>query len=141
MKTFMAANPGLAGRLTRTIEFPDYSPSELARIFFVLCEMYRYHLSAGLEPAVGTYMAEIWCDRGANFANGRAVRSLFEGKTGNSHQVRPRGGSSDPHNCRPSLVVTIRRFHALGIHATEIRLCSPRGRLRTRRCRFRIYPI
>ena len=37
MERFVNSNPGLHSRFTRFIEFPDYGPQELCRIFALMC--------------------------------------------------------------------------------------------------------
>jgi SpoVK/Ycf46/Vps4 family AAA+-type ATPase len=78
MKEFIGANPGLASRFVRAIEFPDYKPPELAGIFFGLCDSNRYQIADGVREAVITFMEEVYESRGINFGNGRVVRRLFE---------------------------------------------------------------
>src|SRR5262249_60228497 len=42
MRTFLAANPGLASRFTRTVEFENYSVDELVTIVEDFCRRHRY---------------------------------------------------------------------------------------------------
>ena len=38
MQQFMESNPGLRSRFPITVEFPDYSPEELLKIFKMFCK-------------------------------------------------------------------------------------------------------
>ncbi|WP_328460716.1 right-handed parallel beta-helix repeat-containing protein [Streptomyces sp. NBC_00448] len=76
MGQFLAANPGLSSRFSRTIEFPPYSPAELLRIVeltasrarYVLDDAVRRHLLAYFERQAG----------GDAPGNARDARNLFE---------------------------------------------------------------
>ncbi|MBB4637184.1 AAA family ATPase [Longimicrobium terrae] len=78
MRRFLRSNPGLQSRFNRFVEFPDYSPDDLALIFFRMAEENGYALTPaarakGVRSAAGLHAA-----RGPDFANARAVRNLFE---------------------------------------------------------------
>lgn len=75
MKTFMAMNPGLASRFDYTLQFPDYSNSELVRIFERLANEYDYVLDEHARDAVAL-IASSW-QRCHGFGNAREVRRLF----------------------------------------------------------------
>jgi len=83
MSTLINTNPGLKSRFTRTIRFPDYTDDELARIFLLLGERNRYHLSDDALARVRHYIAAEPRTRG--FGNARFVRNLFE--TAIAHQA------------------------------------------------------
>jgi SpoVK/Ycf46/Vps4 family AAA+-type ATPase len=76
MTAFVESNPGLRSRLRTFIDFPDYSPAELVRIFHGLAESNRLHLSPeALERAGDLFHQAV--DR-PDFGNARLARSLFE---------------------------------------------------------------
>jgi len=83
MQTLIDTNPGLKSRFTRTIHFPDYTDDELARIFLLLGERNRYHLSDDALARVRHYIVAEPRTRG--FGNARFVRNLFE--TAIAHQA------------------------------------------------------
>ena len=47
MNTLLDSNPGLSSRFNRVLQFEDYSPVELARIYAWLCEKNHYKLAEG----------------------------------------------------------------------------------------------
>ena len=75
MKTFIDANPGLASRFDVTIDFPDYSNSELASILDGLVGENSYRFTEEATRSAHSLIRS-W-SRGRGFGNGRAVRKLF----------------------------------------------------------------
>ncbi|WP_051385544.1 right-handed parallel beta-helix repeat-containing protein [Actinokineospora inagensis] len=80
MRTFMAANPGLSSRFTRTIEFTDYSAPELVTIVEGLCRAHDYRLEFETRSALHSYFTKL--PRDASFGNGRTARKVFEEMVG-----------------------------------------------------------
>lgn len=78
MRRFIASNPGLQSRFSRYIEFPDYTPGELCRIFSLMCRKHGLVLSPGLREKVLHHFHLLWRQRGPNFGNARLVRNCFE---------------------------------------------------------------
>lgn len=76
MDGFLASNPGLASRFTRTIEFPNYSSAELVTIVVHLCEKHQYEIADDTRRALHDYFESI--PRDAAFGNGRTARKTFE---------------------------------------------------------------
>lgn len=76
MRQFLASNPGLRSRFSRTIEFPDYTDSELLEIIEALCERQKYKLDDDAKTEVREILAAML--RGEGFGNGRLARQLFE---------------------------------------------------------------
>jgi Cdc6-like AAA superfamily ATPase len=81
MATFIAANPGLRSRFTRTIEFPDYTDDELVEIFVRLGEFNRYHPTDDAVARLRQILATAPRDKG--FGNARFIRNLFEAAVSN----------------------------------------------------------
>ena len=79
MERFIHSNPGLHSRFNRFIEFPDYSPVELCRIFSLLCRRSGLRLNSVLREKLIHHFHAAHADRGVNFGNARLVRNLFEG--------------------------------------------------------------
>ncbi|MFI8849633.1 right-handed parallel beta-helix repeat-containing protein [Streptomyces sp. NPDC053499] len=76
MEHFLAANPGVASRFSRTITFGDYAPEELLHIVEQQAEEHEYHLSEGSRQALLGYFARM--PKGPSFGNGRTARQTFE---------------------------------------------------------------
>ncbi|MEU4164937.1 right-handed parallel beta-helix repeat-containing protein [Actinoplanes sp. NPDC026670] len=81
MEQFLASNPGLASRFTRTIEFPNYSVDELVTIATNLCRKHYYELTDDAVQALYTYFERV--PKGPTFGNGRVARKLFEAVVNN----------------------------------------------------------
>lgn len=76
MERFLAVNPGVASRFSRTITFGDYGPEELLRIVEQQAEEHEYNLTDGAPEALLKYFAAI--PKGPAFGNGRTARQTFE---------------------------------------------------------------
>lgn len=76
MRSFLATNPGLASRFSRTIEFADYSASDLVEIVEGFCQSHDYQLEFETRLALGSYFEHL--PRDAAFGNGRSARKTFE---------------------------------------------------------------
>jgi nitrous oxidase accessory protein NosD len=76
MERFMNANPGMASRLSRTIEFENYTAAELVRIVEQFCAKHRYEMADGVRELLSGYFEAV--PKGATFGNGRAARKKFE---------------------------------------------------------------
>ncbi|WP_320784295.1 right-handed parallel beta-helix repeat-containing protein [Streptomyces sp. CRN 30] len=79
MDRFVASNPGLSSRFTRTLLFADYSSTELVSIVEHHAQRHRYELTAAARTALASYVETI--PRGAQFGNGRTARQLFQAMT------------------------------------------------------------
>ena len=78
MQEFVDSNPGLHSRFTRFIEFPDYSPQELGRIFSLMCRKNGLAPTAGLREKLLHHFIRLHRERTGNFGNARLVRNCFE---------------------------------------------------------------
>jgi dephospho-CoA kinase len=76
MERFLAVNPGVASRFSRTITFGDYSPEELLSIVEQQAREQQYDLGEGTREALAKYFTAL--DRGPSFGNGRTARQTFE---------------------------------------------------------------
>lgn len=76
MMDFLDANPGLASRFVKTIEFENYSADELTLIISRMITSGDYQLAEEGEPLLRQHFETI--DRTANFGNARDARKLFE---------------------------------------------------------------
>ncbi|KAA9161325.1 AAA family ATPase [Amycolatopsis acidicola] len=76
MAGFLAANPGLASRFGRQIEFENYTPAELLGIFGRMALAEDYALDPATETVLLDHFRQI--AGGENFGNARDARRLFE---------------------------------------------------------------
>jgi Holliday junction resolvasome RuvABC ATP-dependent DNA helicase subunit len=76
MAQFLAANPGMESRFSRTLEFANYSPEELVTIVRLQCRRHDYRLEEAAADRLLTYFDEIPKD--GTFGNGRTARRVFE---------------------------------------------------------------
>jgi SpoVK/Ycf46/Vps4 family AAA+-type ATPase len=76
MRRFIGANPGLASRFTKYIDFPSYSAKDLCRIFRTMAAQQGFSLPSGFEPKVTTWIDEN--SRIEGWANARNIRTLLE---------------------------------------------------------------
>ncbi|MBI3876091.1 MAG: AAA family ATPase [Verrucomicrobia bacterium] len=78
MARFIASNPGLHSRFARFIEFPDYTPQELCRIFALMCRKNGLVLTPALREKILHHFTWLHGHRDENFGNARLVRNTFE---------------------------------------------------------------
>ncbi|MFH8533994.1 right-handed parallel beta-helix repeat-containing protein [Streptomyces tendae] len=76
MESFLSANPGLASRFTRTVEFGNYAVEELVTITETMCERHQFDLGPLTREALAVRFEGM--TRDATFGNGRAARAVFE---------------------------------------------------------------
>lgn len=76
MNEFLDANPGLRSRFSRTVEFPPYSPAELAQIAELLAARGYYELDEPVLAWLREHFARL-ADAGEP-SNAREARKLFE---------------------------------------------------------------
>jgi ATPases of the AAA+ class len=80
MRTFLAANPGLESRFSRTIPFDSYSDDELATIVERLCRSHHYVLEYETRQALVRHFSGM--ARTETFGNARLARQVFEDMLG-----------------------------------------------------------
>ena len=78
MRRFLDSNPGLASRFKRHIDFPDYTPDELTRIFEIYVTRNEYTITPEALGIVSAKMEEAVAHKGKSFGNARFVRNVFE---------------------------------------------------------------
>lgn len=78
MARFINSNPGLKSRFNKYLDFQDYTPEELEKIFMSFCGKYNYVLEDELTKALPGYFENMVNSKDENFANAREVRNLFE---------------------------------------------------------------
>jgi AAA+ superfamily predicted ATPase len=72
------SNPGLASRFGRRLDFPDYSATELGRIFQAMSETNHYTMPTGTRLRLLAGFQFLLDRRDEKFGNGRLVRNVFE---------------------------------------------------------------
>ncbi|MEV6520323.1 right-handed parallel beta-helix repeat-containing protein [Longispora sp. NPDC051575] len=79
MGRFVAANPGLASRFSRTLHFVDYDSEQLLSIVEHRADTHRYELTAAARSGLGAYFDTL--PRAEGFGNGRLARQVFQEMT------------------------------------------------------------
>jgi hypothetical protein len=99
MARFVAANPGLRSRFSRTIEFADYSADELVQVARIACAADDYVLGDGVADAMLAYFRRV--PRGAGFGNAREARRLVEAiRKAQAQRLRALGHRPDREQLR-----------------------------------------
>jgi SpoVK/Ycf46/Vps4 family AAA+-type ATPase len=78
MKRFIDSNPGLQSRFNRYIDFPDYSPEELVKIFKMYMKKNQYTLAEDAEEYLLEQFENAVAHKDRNFGNARFARNVFE---------------------------------------------------------------
>jgi stage V sporulation protein K len=91
MHRFIASNPGLASRFTKTIDFPPYDGLELCEIYRAIASEQQYLLPIGFETVLAPWIDSQRDD--PQWGNARSMRTLLE-KTREAHALRT---SRDPN--------------------------------------------
>jgi SpoVK/Ycf46/Vps4 family AAA+-type ATPase len=100
MQDFLSSNPGLRSRLSRDLEFVDYTADEMVEIFRRMAEQAHYSIDPAADPVLQSVLHQQWERRGSNFANAREVRNYFERAVSEQANRLGRGGSiSDDDLC------------------------------------------
>ena len=85
MHRFIASNPGLASRFSKTIDFPPYATGELCEIFRTMATEQQYLLPAGFEAKLAPWIESQRDDQ--QWGNARAMRTLLE-RVREAHALR-----------------------------------------------------
>ena len=78
MDQMIRSNPGLSSRINTQIDFDDYSPADLGRIFEAMCKANQYSLPADARHRLLVGFNHLYDKRDRHFGNGRLVRNCFE---------------------------------------------------------------
>jgi hypothetical protein len=78
MEELLQTNPGLSSRFSRTFVFPDYTATELGRVFATFAQRDRYHLPAATRAKLLLGFQYLLARRDEHFGNGRLARNIFE---------------------------------------------------------------
>ena len=85
MRRFVASNPGLASRFTKTIDFEPYDTAELCEIFRSMVKAQQYALPDGFEAKLTPWIEGARQDQ--QWGNARSMRTLLE-KVREAHALR-----------------------------------------------------
>jgi SpoVK/Ycf46/Vps4 family AAA+-type ATPase len=126
MAGFLAANPGLASRFSKTIEFENYAPDELLLIVRRMVADGDYLLADDADPVLLDHFSQVI---GAPaFGNARDARKLFEGaRTAQAQRLRSAGRMPDVTQLRTLTTVDV--LTAIGAQSTTFgrRAGTPAG--------------
>lgn len=78
MEQMIRSNPGLSSRINTKIEFQDFSPVDMGRIFETMARNNDYDLPAAARHRLIVGLTELHKNRDRHFGNGRLVRNAFE---------------------------------------------------------------
>lgn len=78
MQAFIKSNPGLDSRFSLSVDFANYAPEELIKIFSLFCEANDYEIASLAKIKLKKGFAEMIEKKAKDFGNGRFVRNLFE---------------------------------------------------------------
>lgn len=78
MEQMIRSNPGLSSRINTKIEFEDFSPVDMGRIFESMARQNDYDLPATARHRLIVGLTELHKSRDRHFGNGRLVRNAFE---------------------------------------------------------------
>lgn len=78
MDQFLHSNPGLESRFNKFLHFRDYDAGELYDIFMLMAGEANLSVDDAGRDYLNQYFTNLVDNKPANFANGRAVRNLFE---------------------------------------------------------------
>ena len=91
MESFLESNPGLKSRFPRRIQFPDYSPDQLAEIFESYASYDKMILPFGSREFLQTFFRQVE-DSSGEFGNARFMRNFYD-SCKESHALRLSEGS------------------------------------------------
>jgi hypothetical protein len=78
MHKMIRSNPGLSSRVGTTMEFDDYSPEELCRIYALIAAKAKYELPTQSRRRLLRGFTFLYATRDRHFGNGRTARNSFE---------------------------------------------------------------
>ncbi|MEL6109341.1 MAG: AAA family ATPase [Planctomycetota bacterium] len=78
MRTMIRSNPGLSSRVGTTMQFSDYPPAALCRIFELIAKKSKYELPTESRRRLLRGFTYLYGTRDRHFGNGRTSRNSFE---------------------------------------------------------------
>jgi Holliday junction resolvasome RuvABC ATP-dependent DNA helicase subunit len=99
MQMFLAANPGLPSRFTKTITFESYRPEELVAILRTTAAREWLRLSPAAEPVAAVFFEKAHAR--TDFGNARTARTLLErAREAQALRLAPLLGAASPSYAR-----------------------------------------
>lgn len=78
MAKLIETNPGLKSRFSNVVDFEDYTPDELMKIFMGLCKKNNYELSPSGMATIRNNFETLYAKRDQFFGNARTARNAFQ---------------------------------------------------------------
>ena len=78
MAKLIETNPGLKSRFSNIVDFEDYTPDELMKIFSNLCKKNDYILSDAAKAQLRFNFETLYANRDEHFGNARTARNTFQ---------------------------------------------------------------
>lgn len=78
MRQMIRSNPGLSSRVGTTMQFADYSPEDLCRIFDLIAKKSKYTLLTESRRRLLRGFTYLYAKRDRHFGNGRTARNSLE---------------------------------------------------------------
>ena len=78
MERMLSMNAGIRSRVSYTIDFQDYTSTELVEIFTIGAQKQGFVLQDETVAKLGKVFEAAYANRDRHFGNARAARSLFE---------------------------------------------------------------
>jgi hypothetical protein len=78
MAKLIETNPGLKSRFSNVVDFEDYTPDELIKIFSGLCKKNNYELSPTAKATIRERFETLYANRDEFFGNARTARNTFQ---------------------------------------------------------------
>ncbi|MCO8122271.1 AAA family ATPase [Stieleria sp. TO1_6] len=78
MRQMIRSNPGLSSRVGTTMQFADYPPEALCRIFELIAKQSKYTLPTESRRRLLRGFTYLYAKRDRHFGNGRTSRNSFE---------------------------------------------------------------
>ena len=78
MENLFRINPGFRSRFNYFLDLEDYTPDQLFQILMLFAKEKKYQFSPDAEELTRKLITDLYNARDKNFANGRAMRQLFD---------------------------------------------------------------
>ena len=78
MNDFVSSNPGLKSRFNTFINFADYNPEEMKKIFLSMAYEDKYIVNGICDASLDEIFSRFAARAGKGFGNGREVRNVYE---------------------------------------------------------------